>query len=381
MPPTAVRILSAILCLLCFNSFSNAQLKANFTADRNAGCSPFSAYFTNTTTGASAKATYIWNFDNGNTASLQNAGAVFIEQKSYTVTLTVKDSNVTSIKTLVITVYKNPVVDFTSFQKGCTASPVIFIANCSADSGTIANYFWDFGDGSTGQNSNASIAHTYLYPQKPTVSLSVMDNHGCTNNKQLNNFIEIFPGVTADFTVDKTYLCFVTDSLNLYNKSTSTDVLNYQWNFGDGISSTLKDPVHSFNKRGNYTVKLTAQSLNGCSDSLVKTSFIDVGNFTSQMTLPDKICKNTEIIFNNTSTPTPDAYAWLIDGTNTVFRDYTGYQKYIFTTAGTHTIKLTNTFGNCTDSVTKIITIKELLQPKVDTDYHTIIPFLHLVDV
>ncbi len=77
--------------------------------DKAGGCSPFSVFFTNTTSGASAAATYEWNFGNGNTSVLKNAGAVYYEEKTYTVKLTVKEGSQTSTQTKTITVYKTPV--------------------------------------------------------------------------------------------------------------------------------------------------------------------------------------------------------------------------------------------------------------------------------
>ena len=44
--------------------------------------------------------------------------------------------------------------------------------------------------------------------------------------------------------------------------NTSTDADHYQWEFGDGLTSTEVNPTHSYSKEGTYTVKLTAYSAN-----------------------------------------------------------------------------------------------------------------------
>ncbi|MEI9933477.1 MAG: PKD domain-containing protein [Ferruginibacter sp.] len=124
---------------------SQAQLKANFTIDKNGGCSPLTVSFTNTTTGGSANTKWKWDFGNGNTSALTDAGATYVTEKTYTVTLTATDGANSSVQTKQITVYKKPVVDFSaSPAKGCLPLPVTLTSNSSAGDGTIANLFLGF---------------------------------------------------------------------------------------------------------------------------------------------------------------------------------------------------------------------------------------------
>lgn len=59
-----------------------------------------------------------------------------------------------------------------------------------------------------------------------------------------------------DFAISGTTVTFT-------NKS-SLKALTYSWNFGDGNTSTLKDPVHTYAVKNNYIVTLTAYDANGC---------------------------------------------------------------------------------------------------------------------
>jgi PKD repeat protein len=73
--------------------------------------------------------------------------AIFTEEKSYTVTLTTAEGTKTSTKSIVITVHKKPIVDFTpSISKGCLPFPVNFTSTSTPGSGTIFSFYWDFGD-------------------------------------------------------------------------------------------------------------------------------------------------------------------------------------------------------------------------------------------
>ncbi|HEY5392312.1 MAG TPA: PKD domain-containing protein, partial [Hanamia sp.] len=341
----------------------NAQLNASFSADVPGGCSPLTVLFTNNSS-ASPSAVYQWDFGNGNTSVLRDAAAVFLAQKSYTVKLTITDGNQTSSTTQTITVYQKPVVDFsTSLQKVCTPEPAPFTAKATADNGAITDYLWDFGDGFTQHSYDPQISHTFLTAQDAQVRLTVTDNHGCTNTKTINNIIKVFNGVTADFDADKTFICFQPDPVQMINKSDGEGPLKYSWDFGDGISSADKNPSHVFSKKGDYTVSLAIENPNGCKSTLVKTSYLNVGNFKSALDVPNVICKNTQVEIRNTSTPIPTSFSILIDG-QTIYSDYYGKYYYTFSTAGEHMIQLNNKFGECEETISQKVEVKELPQPK-----------------
>lgn len=62
---------------------------------------------------------------------------------------------------------------------------------------------------------------------------------------------------------------------------------NWLWNFGDGTESKQKDPLHIYNKAGNYAVTLTAKNSFGA-NSLVKTNYISVNeNINHAPNLPE----------------------------------------------------------------------------------------------
>ena len=108
--------------------------------DHTEGCSPLQVDFTDMS-GASSSATYSWDFGNGNKSTLQNPGAVFVEEKTYTVTLTITDAGKTSSKSKTVTVSKKPQVDFTaSLTQGCSPQPITFAGNAIADNGSISEY-------------------------------------------------------------------------------------------------------------------------------------------------------------------------------------------------------------------------------------------------
>ena len=167
-----------VLVWLCCAATAMAQPVAAFTVDKMSGCSPLTVRFTNTTTGASANATYEWRLGNGSVSNNKDAAAIYYDENKYTVTLTVKDGAQTSTKTETITVYKKPAVDFSVVPgRGCAPMEAMFSSTATPGDGTITDYFWDFGDGSTDQGiDKQSIKHTYTFAQKPPVSLTVTNS-------------------------------------------------------------------------------------------------------------------------------------------------------------------------------------------------------------
>ena len=335
--------------------YANAQLNADFTVNKTGGCAPLAISFTNTTSGTSAGAVYLWDLGNGNTSTIQNPGAIYNDEKTYTVTLTVKDGAQTSTKTSTITVYTPPLADFTATPvKDCLPAIINFTASSGGQNNT---YTWDYGDGNTENTYSVSASHTYIVSQTATVSLTVGNAYGCTKTIQKDNLVKILPAISANFTASKTILCRVTDAVQFSNTSAGPGTLTYLWNFGDGTTSTLAAPSHVFNKRGTYTVALTVTSSEGCIATTSLNGNINVADFTSDFTQPPLICNSTEYAsFTNVSTPFTTNYVWTLDGVD----QYSYGNLYTaFPNTGSHTIKLTNTFGTCIDSVSKTIIVKK----------------------
>lgn len=208
--------------------------------------------------------TYLWNFGDGQTSTLMSPAHTYARSGTYTVTLSVNDGSLTDMDTMPITVLKP-----NSAPVAVIAAPVInglsvnFDGSQSSDPDLdLLTYLWDFGDGQT----STQINPTYLYAQKGNyvVTLTVSDGeltHQATANISLNQApqaIIVAPVINA-LTVD----------FDSSSTDPDGDMLTYLWNFGDGATSNLKNPSHSYAQAGSYTVSLNVSdgSLND-SDSL-----------------------------------------------------------------------------------------------------------------
>lgn len=354
--------LSTLASIIIFLTTANAQLKAGFQANTTNGCAPILVQFQDSSLGNPTL--WKWNLGNGTISFNQNPSTTYLTSGNYTITLIVSNDNHESdtiVKTSYIQVNDKPAVNFTTNNNiGCAPLDVQFTDLSNAGTDSIVQWLWDFGNGdiATSQHPN----YTYQTQGQFNVKLKVTTDKGCFNAIEKDNYIKTQGAIKANFThAVNTVGCTLPMTVNFTNTSTSSSSLSYLWNFGDGIISTEKDPIHQYSSIGTYTVSLIITNTNGCTDTIVKQNIINVGTVHAQFNVPDSVCAGTIVDFINTSTPTIVASNWYFgNGTTSTQNNPT----IIYTTAGNYTIKLINNFGTCIDSVEK--TIKVLAQPTAD---------------
>ena len=150
----------------------------------------------------------------------------------------------------------NPIPPAAAF----TATPnYLNVQFTSSSTGTAPlTYAWNFGDGSTSTLQNP--AHTYAAAGTYSVKLTVTNTAG-SNAVTKSVTASAAPAVippTAAFSATANYL-----NVQFTSSSTGTAPLTYAWNFGDGSTSTLQNPAHTYATAGTYSVKLTVTNSAG----------------------------------------------------------------------------------------------------------------------
>ncbi len=145
--------------------------------------------------------------------------------------------------------------------------------------------------------------------------------------------ISAFAQPVAAFSSDITADCSPA-RVNFTDNSTGSPT-SYNWDFGDGGTSVLKDPSHTYSIAGVYTVTLSVSSGTG-SDTEVKTNYITVWrNPSASFSISeDTVCSTTGITFTSTSTPGDaiiNQYNWSFnDGSAPVTGVNTVNHQFIF---------------------------------------------------
>ncbi len=328
-------------------------MKADFTSDVQAGCSPVIVNFKDASTGGATA--WKWDFGNGNRSQIQNPVAIYDKPGKYTVTLTVQNASGenTSAKTGYITIYEKPVLSFTENNtSGCPPLNVSFSDNSSAGQGnTITSRLWDFGNGTT--STEQKPVGTYLNSGQFKVTLKLTNDKGCFQTLTKNKLVNVLDKPKSSF-INSKNLCVVPAVVKFTNTSTGS-IAGYEWDFGNGGKSTEKHPVHTYNKTGTYTVTLITKGINSCSDTLRLVNYIAVGNARTDFSAPDIICSNSPVTFRNTSVPAPKLSSWAFsDGTTSTETN----ARKTFTKPGVYTVELTNTYDDCSDVISKTVTVK-----------------------
>lgn len=353
------RAIGFIISFVCLQIGAAAQLKANFTATPQSGCAPLVVYFSDQSTGNATS--WRWDLGNGVISTLKNPSATYFNAGTYPVKLTIKNVSGTDsiIKQQYITVYANPVINFSAPDTaGCFPKTIHFTDKSSAGSGSISKWEWDFGDGTISPEQNPS--HTYSAAGNYNVSLKLTNSFGCIKTVTKTQYVKISEGVKASFNLNSQGICTAPVMVQ-FNNTTSDTAAGYVWDFGDGHGSSANQPSHMYHSNGTYTVTLVAISTEGCRDTLKKTNLLNLGTNRSDFSMPAMICEGQPVSFSNSSSPLPSSSKWSFgDGT---YSDSI-YPSKTFTAAGNYTVKLVNDFGSCKDSVSKPITVTA--KPRAD---------------
>jgi len=171
---------------------------------------------------------------------------------------------------------------------GCTGSEI-----CLTNLSTLgANVLWDFGDGNTATTPN--VCHTYLEADTFTITLKAF---GCGFDS-IQQEVIIHPSPQTNFTNNS--IGCPGDSIQFNNLTIGAT--NFLWDFGDGNTSTLNNPVNLYTTPGDFIVKLITTSTEGCQDSLSETISILTPPEASFIVSSDSICEEQNINFTNLTT-------------------------------------------------------------------------------
>jgi len=236
----------------------------------------------------------------------------------------------------------------------CAGDSTHFTDETLTSGESITVWEWYFGDGESDTLSNP--AHLYKESGNYVVTLVVKtDNYSDTIIKE----VIVKPTAYPDFIVD--IACQGTPStFSNTSDNNGLTIVNWLWNFGDGLSSVSADPgTHGYLNAGEYVAELWAFTSNGCNSSARKTvtvGSVPVAVITASSSL--SFCAGDSVILSAGSN-TEYTYRWLLNGvgiTNAVYPDYKA------TLTGNYSVEITNTKGNC-KTISSPVTVTRLDMP------------------
>ncbi|MBI4330992.1 MAG: PKD domain-containing protein [Chloroflexi bacterium] len=235
-----------------------------------------------------------------------------------------------SVLDLTVIVAVPPVANFTR-----TLSPATGLAPCAvtfidASTGPPTSWSWSFGDG-TGSSSQNPVK-TYAAPGNYTITLSVNSALGSSSTSQMVNiyaipaagFTDTASGGVAPLTIN-------------FTDSSRGNIVNWLWNFGDGATSTTRNPTRTYSAAGNYTVTLTVTNPVGSSSATAIKSVYSTPSawFTASATSAEP---GAVIHFSDQSSGNITDWSWSFgDGTGSSSQN----PSRSYTSTGNHTVALT----------------------------------------
>lgn len=372
-----IKYLSTAVFSIVFSSVVSAQCVANATVtptstpgvvhivDLSTGISPYSWITFYDANNASVGSTYLQPYSTSANFQLYQNGL-------YTYVVNVIDSlsncnNSVSGTILIsgITPQASCNAQFYSSNQNTLSYLNFYFTNYSGNNSSTAEYNWNFGDGNTGTGINPS--HTYNANGNYIVCLTVSDTalNGCSATYCDTINVTPTPQIcnAAFYSYDSTI-----NTLEMYfgplwnNSATAT----YTWSFGDGTSSNLQYPTHTYATAGNYTVCLIVSDTanGGCSNTscnVVSAGGAVLPNCNAYFYLWQDSTNVGQYYAYNYSNANALSYFWDFgDGNSST----SAYPSHIYQNAGTYVICLTvidSAFGTtCTSQYcdTLIVVLK-----------------------
>ncbi len=269
---------------------------AGFSASQTFGCAPHTVQFFNQSSSNADE--FFWTFEGGTPSSSTNPNPVveFTEPGLFSVTLLVTNDVGADQLTLqdYIEVLPLPEASFTYTLEG-------YVASFNAVLGSNLNFTWEFGDG--GSASGLNVNHVYSGPGSYDVML--ITSNGCGMDTIIQT-IELQGAPAPAFSSSAQNGC--TPLQVQFTDASSGEVDTYNWVFqgGSPATSTLANPLVTYNQPGTFDVQLTVSNAFG-NETVIITDYVVVSaEPTSNF---QYLVNGTSVDFSNTSTG-GDSFLW-----------------------------------------------------------------------
>ncbi|MBT5529039.1 MAG: PKD domain-containing protein [Cytophagia bacterium] len=268
---------------------------------------------TNNSTLSSGTSSYLWDFDDGSSSTATSPSKQYAAASVYVIKLIANsNANCTDSMSQTVTVYPNPITDFSvNSDSQCFANNQFVFNNTSSISSGSLNFSWTFGDNQS--DTIQSPSHSYATSGVFEVELISTSAYACVDT--LSQSMLVYPSPIASFTVNDSSQCFNGNSFSFNNTSTiNAGTITYLWTFGDGDTSTASSPVHTYQTSGAYDVKLMVFSNNSCLDS-ASISLDVYPNPVASISVSDstQCLANNSFVFTNSSSLLSGNMAYLWD--------------------------------------------------------------------
>ncbi len=319
-------------------------------------CAGFDITLSNLTTLASGTMNFEWDFDDGLFSTQENPSKVYLTPGTYNVSLkATTDEGCQDSTSNTVQIFELPTAAFT-VQDTCANDQIIISNNSSINGGEPLSFEWGMGDNTTSTDEHP--VKTYDADGDYTITLLVTTDNGCVDSTEEEVIIFAVPQVNFEFEP----VCEEQEVTFQNFSQISTGGISYTWDFGNGNTSNLKNPVEPYDTAGIYQVHLIGLSSEGCSDELTKELEI-YANPT--FNLPDEVstCGSSYVLDAENPGST---YQW---------SDNSGAQTLTVTSSGTYSVLVTNQNG-CQASHATTVSLDATFTPSLGDDVSACVNYI-----
>ena len=276
--------------LMCSESYDTLTLRfspnptGEFTVGPACALQPVSFMVDTVITDINAINSYNWDFGDGSFSPLMNPLHTFVSNGPFNVTLLITDTiGNTNAVSHSVTITPLPISFFSYNSPNCANQPIQFTDRSHTLYGYVAQWIWDYGDGSPGDTitfpDEPNMTHLYNSPGTYNVTLYITNSAGC--NAMFTQAIIVTPKPYSNFYFSGNCEDQIVSFTDASYPNGGGNVVGWAWDFGDpasGINNTsnLTDPTHSYSSQGTYNVTLVITNFNNCHDTIVKAVTINL---------------------------------------------------------------------------------------------------------
>ena len=290
-----------------------------------------------------------WDFGDGSSSNEMDPVHWYVEDGAYEVTLTVTNECGTDVYILLLDVISIPIADFTyDPATGCEPLIVNFYNESSPNA---TEFYWEFDGGTPSISYDEFPVVEYELPGTYSV-LFIASNAAGDDVLTLNNIITVDPLPTAgfDYTVNGMTAQFV---------SSAQDENSIQWEFGDGNTSGIENPSHTYATGGTYTVLQIVD--NNCgSDTMIQVINVNGPPNAGMSVNISTGCAPLTVTYMSTSSGEVDTYEWSFPGGSPSTSNLEE-PEVTYNLPGTYSAELivTNSVGSDTVEINDVVVVQE----------------------
>lgn len=243
-----------------------------FDASSDAQCSQLTVDFRDNSTATPAIHSWEWDFGDGGASLLKDPRHIYHALDSFDVKLKITNTqgNCTILKTDAIG-FTRPVPDFLVPDPDLCLGESISIVNQTIGA---ASFHWKLGNGV--ESNLPSPNDAYSQPGVYNITVEATNKYGCMVPLTKSAVVNVWQPV-PDFEAFETSGDCPPLTTIFKDKSTGTNLTFWEWDFGDGKTSIIRDPANVYTKAGVFDVTLRVTDRFGCTDTKVIEDLVHLG--------------------------------------------------------------------------------------------------------